>query len=304
MKRIVSMSSGDMQQLYGNFECIELIKKAGADVIDFSLAHYDVENHNTIYAKGEDATAEYFTKLRRHADSLGVTFGQTHGRARGFAQSTQEYNEVIYPQNAKLDCLATSILGAPVSVFHPCNIIRNGVDCPKEDMRKMNFDMFCKAVELAKPYGVKISNETVGTCIQVGHALDFCGDLREMLALQNKVSAVGDNAAYFTLCMDTGHSNMAVKAGQPSVGDAIRILGKNITILHIHDNDGINDRHQIPKVGNINWEDVLSALDEIGYTGTYNLETDNFYFGKRLAYETCEMAIKALKNMLYERYGE
>ena len=52
----------------------------------------------------------------------------------------------------------------------------------------------------------------------------------------------------------------------------IRILGKDISILHLHDNSGHWDDHLVPGQGNINWPAVFDALDDIGYKGVYNFE--------------------------------
>jgi sugar phosphate isomerase/epimerase len=52
----------------------------------------------------------------------------------------------------------------------------------------------------------------------------------------------------------------------------IKIFGKDVTILHLHDNTGHWDDHLLPGFGNINWPGVFDALDEIGYSGVYNFE--------------------------------
>lgn len=54
--------------------------------------------------------------------------------------------------------------------------------------------------------------------------------------------------------------------------DAIRKLGKNIATLHVSDCDFINERHELPGNGKINWNNVLSALESVGYEGVFNYE--------------------------------
>ena len=58
----------------------------------------------------------------------------------------------------------------------------------------------------------------------------------------------------------------------PAPEEMIRILGKDISILHLHDNSGHWDDHLLPGMGNINWPAVFEALEAIGYSGVYNFE--------------------------------
>jgi len=55
----------------------------------------------------------------------------------------------------------------------------------------------------------------------------------------------------------------------------IRILGKRIRALHIHDNAGFADQHKAPYTGTFNWKAFCTALREIGYDGDLSFETFN-----------------------------
>ena len=50
--------------------------------------------------------------------------------------------------------------------------------------------------------------------------------------------------------------------------------------------------------------DVFDALDEVGYTGPYNLELALDRFGRSLMEETAAFGVKVLRRMLEERYGK
>ena len=57
----------------------------------------------------------------------------------------------------------------------------------------------------------------------------------------------------------------------------IRALGnKRLKCLHVHDVDGTNDSHTLPYFGVVQWEKVMKALAEIGYTGDLTFEADEF----------------------------
>ena len=70
-------------------------------------------------------------------------------------------------------------------------------------------------------------------------------------------------------CLDTGHANVF----HDDIAQDVRLLGEDLATLHVHDNKGNWDQHLIPYLGNIQWEAFLSALKEIGYNGSFTLET-------------------------------
>ena len=90
----------------------------------------------------------------------------------------------------------------------------------------------------------------------------------------------------------------------PTPADVIRMLGGNISVLHLNDNDTFTDQHKIPMSGTIDWNDVFDALDEVGYNGIYNMEISLNHFGKDFQIEEAAFAIKVMKNILKDRYGE
>jgi len=55
----------------------------------------------------------------------------------------------------------------------------------------------------------------------------------------------------------------------------VRTLGSRITTLHISDNDGEQERHQMPGAGVIDWAEFTALLDEIGYAGPLMYETNS-----------------------------
>ena len=134
------------------------------------------------------------------------------------------------------------------------------------------FENMCVELdELSEKHGVKIGLESMGKIMLNGEKhLSFfgcSGDIQRQLELLNSPCA--------TVCVDTGHTNEAHFLGAPSPADMIRALGKNVTVLHLHDNNGTADLHLPPicdRRGCVNWPDVFDALDEVGYSGVYNFE--------------------------------
>jgi sugar phosphate isomerase/epimerase len=67
----------------------------------------------------------------------------------------------------------------------------------------------------------------------------------------------------------------------PDFEKFILTLGKRLKVLHIHDNDGIADLHQVPFTftrtrennPSTDWEGFIRALRAIAYDGVLNFET-------------------------------
>ena len=77
------------------------------------------------------------------------------------------------------------------------------------------------------------------------------------------------------ICLDIGHLHRVRSHGicQDSSRDFILKAGKRLKALHVHDNMGVQDDHLLPfcKKG-LNWKLFMSALEENGYQGIFNLE--------------------------------
>ena len=57
----------------------------------------------------------------------------------------------------------------------------------------------------------------------------------------------------------------------------IRALGgKRVKALHVHDNDLVRDVHTLPFTRKIDWDEVMTALKDIGYDGELTFEADTF----------------------------
>ncbi|MGF6376446.1 sugar phosphate isomerase/epimerase [Clostridiales Family XIII bacterium PM5-7] len=89
--------------------------------------------------------------------------------------------------------------------------------------------------------------------------------------MKKLVEGIGDSRV--KLCLDVGHAN-AMTCPDLNVLDWIRILGKDVSHLHIHNNDGKNDLHRPLMDGSLNMEAVLAAIDEFcGADTTMTIES-------------------------------
>ena len=292
----VSLSIGRMQIYFGDEEAIRHAKAVGADAVDFDLLRYD----DTLYKKSDDEVLSHIEKVAKVARSVGIEIGQTHGRITGY-RNIPEY-DAEQKRMARLDLMATRILGCRHCVMHGPSSIFFGANADPQMMRDLAFRNFCDFLPFARENGVKIATETFGDATGVG-CIDFFGDADEFVNIFERIAAVPGNAENFCCCMDTGHTNKAYRfPGEPSPGDLIRRLGKRIEVLHLNDNNKLTDQHKVPRSGDIDWQDVMKALAEIGYDGIYNMELVLTHFGKSpemvLAY--AGFAVKVMRELLAE----
>lgn len=300
-KKLIGISIGGYQAKYGDRRALEIAKEIGADAVDFSLdlPIHDYRRAGEIYSKSEEEIVAYFKGIGEYARSLGLIISQTHGKLSGF-HNDKEFDDALM-KNMHIDVLATAAIGAPVCVVHTASSIFHGPDADPEMMQRLNYEMFTGLLPYAKEKGVKVATETFGdaACSKFC-CIDYFGGFDAFMEGYNRVknSAWGDT---FTVCIDTGHCNKAMRFGQPTPEEFIRRFGNDISVLHLHDNDTLTDQHKPPLTGCINWNAVLDALDEVGYNGIYNLEINLRCFGEEVMIETGAFGIKIFRNLLEKR---
>ena len=59
--------------------------------------------------------------------------------------------------------------------------------------------------------------------------------------------------------------------------DAILKYGDRIGCIHISDYDFVKERHLLPKLGSIDWNKVIGALQTVGFDGVFNYEVSGKY---------------------------
>lgn len=115
------------------------------------------------------------------------------------------------------------------------------------------------------------------------------GELTEIDDLVELVDQLDSPSA--GICWDTGHAHMC---GHDLVLD-IQKMGKRLIATHIADNHGKRDEHLLPFFGTIEWERVITALQQSGFTGELSFEC--MFFTQHLPEELKDQAILLAKEV-------
>lgn len=278
MKKI-SLSIPEFQWKLGDKGALDVAHELGLSYVDLDLSYHFTGKENDIYnSLSKENVVRHFEDVKKHADSLGVTVCQTHGRIRAYKYNDSDFN-AKQKESAELDILATKALGAKYCVMHAVHLPPE--EAP-EHQRELNDLMFNDFLKIAHRENIMIANETLGAAKKAdgGRTVDFFGNCEEFTASLDRFLAMPEYSGSLCVCMDTGHSHRAAYfEGQPSCPELIRRLGSNIKCLHLNDNDGIEDMHLAPRMGNADWNEIMAALHDINYDGVYNMELDLRRFG-------------------------
>ncbi|MEM0053713.1 MAG: sugar phosphate isomerase/epimerase [Nitrososphaeria archaeon] len=69
------------------------------------------------------------------------------------------------------------------------------------------------------------------------------------------------------MAFDVGHSNIG-----SNVKRFLDLLADRMGVVHVHDNNGVSDSHNIIGSGNINWNYVINKLRASNFSGPYVIE--------------------------------
>ena len=244
-----------------NFEQI-VSYAAEAGYKDISVA-FDSEDSFLLkddYKRGIENIKEL---LERH--NLNCT--QTHLPAPYHLLISSEETDEKSEEAIKRGIEATALLGAKWGAFHPRTSI-NGYNRKKSyDANKAKLSEY---LEYAVKYGAGIAVENMPLFFDERPEWRFFGGgYEELCELCDdfKSDKIG-------ICWDFGHAHTAAI----DQSAALKYVGERLKITHVHDNYRNGDHHQLPLLGSlewhcIDWEKVMQALGEIGYTGPLTLET-------------------------------
>ena len=148
---------------------------------------------------------------------------------------------------------AAAYLKIPTAVIHP--IVRHSSLCTYTKWREENLSFLSPLCELAGQKGVTlaIENMTGVPYPNQPKELVFGSRAKDVTWLADKLDC--------GVCWDFGHANLTGLCQSSE----LHTVGERLTMLHIHDNDGLRDHHLNPFAGQIDWDDAAEGLRAIGF---------------------------------------
>ena len=243
----------------------------GYDAIDVGLCrviyHDDPYPHNPLLDEDdyESRLDEYIEECRR----LGLTIATSHIPYRfNYADPTSEDYEYKYAMTCRA-LRASEYMGAEWTVVH----------------MKTAPETIAYVRRLVADSGVS----------RIGIAIENINGypLEDLIEACDTLEAEGYRVG---VCFDTGHCHLN-KYYDYDVADSIRLLGKRIKMLHVHDNNYRMDQHTLPYLGKINWDEVTKALGEIDYTGDFTYELTGELIPKAMNEDFVPVTVKYMADL-------
>lgn len=259
---------------------------------EFGFTHIDfsqVDNVTELYTCSDKELENKMIHEKELLQEAGLFVSQVHGPWRFPPKDFTDTDRADRMEKIKRSMNATKILGCENWVIHP--IMPFGWDekitNPGHEQQtwEINCQFMREILTTAKEYDITI-------CLENMPMPNFSiGSPEEILRFVKEI-----NDDHFKICLDTGHAAVYPN-GNPAA--AVRMLGDYIKVLHVHDNNGVEDFHWLPYFGIINWNEFGKALNEIGFQGVFSYES---YSHKNLPspyYEnTCRMMVEIAEGIL------
>ena len=141
-------------------------------------------------------------------------------------------------------------------------------DCAVHSIQTMVLHISQGAIQPdVTPIGIKRLNQLVEEAERYNIDLAF-ENMRDPKHLRYILNNIKSERVKF--CFDSGHQNCRTPEN-----DILSLFGDRVAAVHLHDNDGIKDQHNLPFDGTIKWKEIMSKLRGVNYSGTIALEVIN-----------------------------
>lgn len=252
-----------LARLYGDMEAVRMLYEAGFDGIDYSMFSLSAEHHPLL----EEDWKEKALALRTYADKLGIPFIQGHAPFSFHDNSPEGFRTYIFPRLVRSIEIA-GVLGIRELVIHPVQFLPYKQNV--STLHDYNMEFYRALIPYARAAGVRICLENMWQRNRLRGNLithSTCSRAEEAAAWVDEL-----NDPSIGYCLDLGHCGLV----ELDAADEIRKLRHRITALHVHDNNFMEDQHILPYQGHADWKDILSALREVEYKGSFTFEADCF----------------------------
>lgn len=262
-------------------EGFTILARTGFSCADFSLNAYLNNSRiyqsdiNSFFDKTLQELETFFTPHKLAAKVAGIKVNQMHMPYPIYVPGEgREVNDYLWHNVAVKSLQICAFFECPHIVVHGFKLARYLGSEEREWEQTEKFIYFI--APMAKEMGITICIENLYDSVG-GHIVEGPGcDVRKAV---ERIDRINDacHAQVLGFCFDTGHANLV----GIDFENFIITLGYRLKVLHIHDNDGIGDLHQIPFTFTKNrenrtstdWEGFIRGLRAIRFDRVLSFET-------------------------------
>lgn len=277
----IGVQSKGVVSVENPLEGFEMLKRAGFTCCDFSLNSYLLNSTlydwqlNDFFDQSVSELEIVFAPVIKSAKVAGIRINQMHMPYPNYVPGAPDkFNEYLAHVVAPKSMEICALFNCPYIVVHGFKVMRY---LGSEEAEWQRTESFLESLApMAKKLGITICIENLYTSTG-SHIIEGpCCDAGKAVKRIDRMNAKYD-AEVLGFCFDTGHANLV----GIDMEEFIVTLGERLKVLHIHDNDGIGDLHQIPFTFTRNrenkpssdWEGFLRGLKKIKYDKVLSFET-------------------------------
>ena len=262
-------------------EGFRLMRQAGFSCGDFSLNGYLLNSSlyqsevNTFFDQSLQELEHFFAPHKKGADEAGITINQMHMPYPNYvpraAKALNDYlRDVVAPKSMEI----CAFFNCPYIVIHGFKLAYV-LGSEEEEWRRTE-KFLDNLAPMAKDMGITMCIENLYDSLN-GHLVEGpCCNARKAA---DRIDRMNDryHAQVLGFCFDTGHANLTGLDFE----DFITTLDYRLKVLHIHDNDGVSDLHQVPftftktreNLPSTDWNGFIKGLKNIKFSKTLSFET-------------------------------
>lgn len=262
-------------------EGFKLLRRAGFTCGDFSLNSYLTNKSlydgelNSFFDKTDAELATFFSPHREAAKISGIRINQMHMPYPNYVPGgSQELNDYLLNVVAEKSIRICAFFDCKYIVVHGLKLVRYlGTEEAEWEKTREFLEVLAP---MAKEMGITICIENIYTSIGRHIVEGPCCDVKKAVKRIDRINEKY-HADVLGFCFDTGHANLVGIDFESFITE----LGERLKVLHIHDNNGSDDLHQIPFTftknrenhSSTDWDGFIRGLRNIKFNKVLSFET-------------------------------
>ena len=230
---------------------LTLAKRAGFEYVSIGFGSSSVF-HN-------DGWESEILRIRALLADIGLKCALTHLPYHNLTVNSDVTDKAM-DEAIKRAIRATSMLGADRTAHHTRTYYPSVGVADNIKSKADNISLIRELIPVAREVGVILGLENLPFFEKYPLYPHTPDDLMELFCELDDPN--------LGICWDFGHGLMSGN----DQSTALRRIGKNLKLTHIHDNFKNDDQHLIPGIGVTDWGELMPILREIGYDGPMMLE--------------------------------